>query len=252
MRWIYKHPDAAAAVVLLLTIVLTTVLRPMLAPDYAERADDVRARVEAATDQVVRKVAVNFTSDPSGATVYVAGEAIGDTPVTALLSQSKPTPISVIADEPYASHDLYKPFEGFITAARPENNIAVWLDRTNAEEQSAMRAVYEAAQRERERELARNTVSADNFLITEFNAEWNAAGVLWVTATVRNDGYVPAGVELRAEAFDAAGDSVDVVHFWPASVVNMAPGSVERARYPVSTHPDAQFVDVTVAQAKRW
>lgn len=252
MRWIRRNPDAAAAVVLVLTVVLTTVLRPYLAPDYGERADEVRDRVEAATDLVVRKVDVNFTSDPSGALVYVNGEEAGVTPVTARISEAKPTPITVIAPEPFDSHDLYKPFDGFITAPRPVNNISVWLDRTTAEEQAAMRADYADAQAERERELARNEVRAENFVITEFQAEWNAAGVLWVTGSVRNDGYVPAGVELRADALNADGEIVDTVHFWPASVVNIPAGGVERARYPVTTNADAQFVELTVAQAKRW
>lgn len=252
MRWMYKHPDLVAAFVLVLTIVLTTVLRPVLAPDFEARADEVRARVDSATDLVVRKVVVNFSSNPSGATVFVNGEEIGDTPVTALLSQGRPTPIGLIADEPYDSHDLFKPFDGFITAVRPENNIRVWLERTTAEEQATMQQAWEAARLERERELARNTVMPENFVITEFTAEWNATGVLWVTGTVRNEGYVPAGVELRAEALSEEGETINVVHFWPSSVVNIAPGGVEHARYPVTTDGRAAFVDLTVAQAKRW
>ena len=252
MRWIRRNPDAAAAVVLVLTIFLTTVLRPYLAPDYEARADEVRDRVEAATDLVVRKVDVNFTSDPTGALVFVNGEEVGTTPVTAKLSEGRPTPITVIAAEPFETHDLYLPFEGFITAPRPVNNISVWLDRTSAEQQAAMKAEYAAAQAERARELARSEVRAENFVITEYQAEWNAAGVLWVSGVVRNDGYVPAGVELRADALDADGNVVDTVHFWPASVVNIPPGGIERARYPVTTNGNAQFVDLTIAQAKRW
>ena len=252
MRWMFRNPEVAAAIVLVLTIVITSVLRPILAPDFEARADEVRERVDAAQDLVVRKVAVNFTSDPSGAKVFVAGEEVGTTPVTVQVSQNRPTGITLVAEEPFESHDLYRAFDGLITARLSENNISVWLDRTTAEEQQAMIAEYEALQAERERELARNVVSADNFVITEFEAEWNAAGVLWVSGTVRNDGYVPAGVELRAEAFDEAGELVDTVHFWPASVVNIQPGGVEQARYPVSTDPEAQYVELTVAQARRW
>ena len=252
MRWLVRHPEAAAAIVLVLTIVVTSVLRPILAPDFESRADEVRDRVEAAQDLVVRKVAVHFTSDPAGATVLVDGEEVGQTPVTVQVSQNQPTGIQLVAAEPYESHDLYKPFQGLITARLPENNISVWLDRTSAEEQQAMLAEYAAMQEELAREEARNTVSTDNFTITEFLAEWNPTGVLWVTGTVRNDGFIPAGVELKAEALNEAGEVVDTVHFWPASVVNIQPGGVEQARYPVSTNPEAQFVELTVAQARQW
>lgn len=252
MRWLVRHPEVTAAIVLVLTIVLTTVLRPVLAPDFEARAGEARERVEAATDLVVRKVAVNFTSDPSGATVFVSGEEVGTTPVTVQFNQNRPTGITVVADEPFESHDLYEPFQGFITATRTENNISVWLDRTTAEEQAAMQEAWAALEADRLAEERRNTVSTENFVITEFEAEWNAAGVLWVTGTVRNDGNVPAGVELRAEAYDEDGEVVDTVHFWPASVVNIPPGGVEQARYPVSTDADAQFVELTVAQARAW
>lgn len=93
-----------------------------------------------------QQVTVSFTSDPSGARVYVNDRQQGTTPLQLKVAKGKTLTYVVEAKEPYASYNLYKPYRGTLTPTKDEA-VSVWLDRTTSKEQQAQKATYEAQQR---------------------------------------------------------------------------------------------------------
>lgn len=93
-----------------------------------------------------QQVTVSFTSDPSGARVYVNDRQKGTTPLQVEVAKGQTLTYVVEAKEPYASYNLYKPYQGTLTPTKDEA-VSVWLDRTTSKEQQVQKAAYEAQQR---------------------------------------------------------------------------------------------------------
>lgn len=116
------------------------------------------------------QVTLSFTSDPSGASVYVGGQRRGTTPLTLQANKGETLTYTLTAKEPYKAYDLYKPYQGSITPTKDEA-VSVWLDRTTAAEQQAQKAAYETQQRaEAERQRQQKLANVD--LIIE-GWSWN-------------------------------------------------------------------------------
>lgn len=90
---------------------------------------------------------VTFTSDPSGARLYVDGEDEGITPETVAVPANRNLNYRLVADEPYKDYNLYEPYNGTINVSK-DQNISVWIPRTTAEEQVAARQAAEKERRE--------------------------------------------------------------------------------------------------------
>lgn len=104
------------------------------------------AAVHQAPTEPTEQVTVSFTSDPSGARVYVDDSQRGTTPLKLQVAKDQTITYVVEAKEPYPSYDLYKPYQATLTPTKDEA-VSVWLDRTTAAEQKAQKAAYEAQQR---------------------------------------------------------------------------------------------------------
>ena len=102
--------------------------------------------VHQAPTEPTEQVTVSFTSDPSGARVYVDDSQRGTTPLKLEVAKGKAITYVVEAKEPYPSYNLYKPYQATLTPAKDEA-VSVWLDRTTATEQQRQKAAYQAQQR---------------------------------------------------------------------------------------------------------
>lgn len=81
---------------------------------------------------------VTFTSDPTGANVYIDGQLKGKTPLTVDIKTNTDTTYLIIADEPFEDYNLYKDYRGVLNPIKPDD-ISVWLERTTEIEQLAQR-----------------------------------------------------------------------------------------------------------------
>lgn len=107
------------------------------------------------------QVTLTFTSDPSGAAVYIGGQRRGTTPLTLPATKGTTLTYRLTASEPYKAYNLYKPYQGTITPTKDEA-VSVWLDRTTAAEQQAQKATYDAQQRaEAERQRQQKIAEAE-------------------------------------------------------------------------------------------
>jgi hypothetical protein len=91
-------------------------------------------------------VKVTFSSDPSGATLFVNGKEKGVTPITVSLEKDSLNIYALTVEEPYESYSLYKRFAGELIPSKDES-ISVWIERTTNEEQAAQIAKFEEEQR---------------------------------------------------------------------------------------------------------
>ncbi len=87
-------------------------------------------------------VTVKISSDPDGAAVFVDTILRGKTPLELELERGTTVDLQLIADEPYLTYDLYKPFKKRFTFSS-NRNLDVWIPRTSAEEQEAQRRARE-------------------------------------------------------------------------------------------------------------
>lgn len=125
-------------------VILGVLSLPFLQGFFEARGE---ARYEA-----LPKVDVTFTSDPTGAHLWIDGLSKGQTPITVDLPQNQEVEYELIATEPYDDYDLYKGFSGTVTPAKDEA-VSVWLERTTAEEQAAQREEVEQARARRAEEV---------------------------------------------------------------------------------------------------
>lgn len=81
-------------------------------------------------------VELTITTDPAGALVYLQGELIGQSPVTASV------PTGLVSYAVVADPSLYRPFVGKVTVGE-ERNLAVWIDRRASGELSELLRIRE-------------------------------------------------------------------------------------------------------------
>ena len=105
-------------------------------------ADMTPARAEFEQEEWVN---LTFTSDPTGADVFVGQYKVGTTPYTTQREAGEPFEYTIRMDDPHGKYDLYEPYADTVT---PEGDMTVdvWLDRTTPEEQAVQRQQYEEAQ----------------------------------------------------------------------------------------------------------
>jgi len=81
-------------------------------------------------------VELTITTDPEGALIYLQGEYIGQSPLTASVTAGQVSYV-VVADP-----SLYRPFAGQVTVGE-ERNLAVWIDRRVSGELSELLRIRE-------------------------------------------------------------------------------------------------------------
>ena len=74
--------------------------------------------VHQAPTEPTEQVTVSFTSDPSGAHVYVDDSQRGTTPLKLEVAKGKAITYVVEAKEPYPSYNLYKPYQATLTPSQ--------------------------------------------------------------------------------------------------------------------------------------
>ncbi|MGL4609022.1 MAG: PEGA domain-containing protein [Trueperaceae bacterium] len=89
-------------------------------------------------------VEVSFTSDPSGANLYIDSVYQGETPLSVKRPVGTPFYYSLAAEDIYTDYDLYKLYGASYTPLKTEA-ISVWIERTTLEEQQAQIARSESA-----------------------------------------------------------------------------------------------------------
>lgn len=145
-------------------------------------------------------VAVNITSDPAGATVYVTGIKQGPTPVTVQVPQGTPTNYQVMAESNVPNHELYHPFSGILNVSEPEN-ISVWPTRLNADEVAALEHLKEAERRQAcWREGERVPLVVDNWRWSRAAGDYN---IVIIPRTDRLARDILAGLAIVSELMAA-------------------------------------------------
>ena len=123
---------------------------PSLINGFNTGREDAQARAEEVAEAAVPKANVTFTSDPEGASVIVLQSNKGKTPVTVEVPINQEVSYRIEPAEPYEDYDLYKAYNGKLTATG-DDAVSVWLERTTAEEQAAQRQAAETSRVEAER-----------------------------------------------------------------------------------------------------
>lgn len=94
---------------------------------------------------------------------------------------------------------------------------------------------------------------ASGFRIIEWHMDPpNSIGYAYVRGEVRNNNRVAAGVKLQVIARDSAGRVIDSEEFWPASILNIPPGTSEPIGYPATDKPDAVKFELRIIDAHVW
>lgn len=92
-------------------------------------------------------------------------------------------------------------------------------------------------------------ISSFEILETSYYGKYD---ILWVVGQVKNTGSRAAGVELEATAYGADGRVIDTAKFWPASISNIPPGSVQPIKYGLDNRPGIERVTVRVVDSRVW
>jgi hypothetical protein len=100
-------------------------------------------------------------------------------------------------------------------------------------------------------ESTKTTISVSDFQIVSYRTvrEFDS---LKVKGEVKNNGTVPAGVQLQAVARDEKGNAIDTTKFWPNSVSNIPPGGTVGVSSTVSHGPFAKTIDLQVVAVRVW
>lgn len=132
--------------------------------------EDPGDTADAPLPEPTEMVDVTFTSDPSGASLFIDGGSKGNTPITVSVPKGEPTRYRLNATDRVADYDLYEPYRGTLTPTE-DTAIDVWITRTTAEQQAEQREAAEAerARREREREAAARERASEELLDAEMS-----------------------------------------------------------------------------------
>lgn len=102
---------------------------------------------------------VDFTSDPSGAELFIGGKARGTTPITISVPVGREWSYSLRVPDSVPNHELYHSYTGKLNVDE-DTAISVWIERLSSDEVAALTARREeaaararAAEEERERQL---------------------------------------------------------------------------------------------------
>lgn len=132
---------------------------------------------------------VAFSSDPSGAQLFISGVRQGATPLTVNVPINRDLPYRLEAAEPYADYKLYKPFAGTLNVSKDEA-VSVWIERTTAEEQSAQaRAAQQARETLAEQERQRQAAEAERVRQQEATRRAAAPAAALTAPTSTRSGY---------------------------------------------------------------
>ena len=122
----------------LLLMVLALGLYGVTASSFVGARADAETAARAEEEAAKPKVAVSFTSDPLGATLFIGGVPKGQTPLTVQVNKGEVLDYKLVAKEADAEFDQYEPYSGAFLPTK-DKALSVWLERTSAEEQRARR-----------------------------------------------------------------------------------------------------------------
>jgi hypothetical protein len=92
---------------------------------------------------------------------------------------------------------------------------------------------------------------ASDFKIVSFNGKW-IDDKFYVIGEVKNNGGIPAGVQIEAIARDLSGTFIIAQKFWPNTTNNMPPGGSCEIKHPVTEDRNAQRVEVRIVAVRVW
>ena len=98
--------------------------------------------------------------------------------------------------------------------------------------------------------LAQSPKPSD-FKIASYDGKW-INDTFYVIGEVKNNGGIPAGVQIEAVARDLGGAFIIGQKFWPNNTNNIPPGGSCQIKQPVTDDRSAQRVEVRIVAVRVW